>query len=61
MAGSYLFAEFSSVLGKAVEKWGDKGRLTLPEMMHIPNAAAVAGAAIIIAGVLLALEHYTVR
>lgn len=61
MAGSYLFAEFSSVLGKTVEKWGDKGKRTLPGILHIPNAVAVAGAVIIIAGVLLALEHYTVR
>lgn len=33
MAGSYLFAEMSGVLGKTVMKWGDVGKLMLPELL----------------------------
>ena len=33
MAGSYLFAECSGWLSKTVMKWGDRGKLTLPELV----------------------------
>jgi uncharacterized protein len=33
MAGSYLYAESSAALSRSVEKWGDRGKLTLPEMV----------------------------
>jgi uncharacterized protein len=61
LAGSYLYAELSGVLGRTVEKRGDMGKLTLPGVLHLPNAVAVAGAAILIAAVLLALERFTSR
>ena len=32
MAGSYLYAEASGALSKSVEQWGDRGKLTLPEL-----------------------------
>lgn len=37
MAGSYLFAEMSGWLKKTVETWGEKGKLTLPDVLHIPR------------------------
>jgi len=37
LAGSYLYAEFSAKLGKTVERWGDRGKLTLPELVHVPT------------------------
>ncbi|MBC7967215.1 MAG: YeeE/YedE family protein [Fuerstia sp.] len=33
MAGSYLFAECSAWLGTTVMKWGDRGKLMLPELV----------------------------
>ena len=36
MAGSYLFAETSGLLGKTVMKWGDRGKLMLPELIRVP-------------------------
>lgn len=37
IAGSYLFAELSSWLKQTVEKWGDKGKVMLPDLAHIPR------------------------
>lgn len=33
--GSYLFAELSGWLGKTINKLGDRGKLTLPELIHM--------------------------
>lgn len=41
MLGSYLFAEASGLLGRTVEKWGDKGKLTLPEVLHVSSRTVV--------------------
>lgn len=37
IAGSYLFAEMSAWLKRTVEKWGDKGKLMLPDLLHLPR------------------------
>ena len=37
IGGSYLFAEMSGWLKKTVETWGEKGKLTLPDLLHIPR------------------------
>lgn len=37
IAGSYLFAEMSGLLKRTVEKWGDKGKLLLPDLLHLPR------------------------
>lgn len=37
IAGSYLFAEMSAWLKKTVETWGDKGKVMLPDLLHIPR------------------------
>lgn len=36
MAGSYLFAEVSGRLNETVMKWGDRGKLMLPELVRMP-------------------------
>lgn len=40
-AGSFVFAELSGWLGRTVEKWGDRGELLLPELLHVPRYAFV--------------------
>jgi len=35
LLGSYLFAEFSGMFSKTFNKWGDRGKLTLPELIHM--------------------------
>lgn len=37
IAGSYLFAEMSGWLKKTVETWGEKGKLTIPDLLHLPR------------------------
>lgn len=37
IAGSYLYAALSGWLKQTVEKWGDKGKVMLPDIAHIPR------------------------
>ena len=61
IAGSYLYAEFSKTLKSSVRKWGDKGKLMLPEALHLPRAVFVPLFACVLIGVLFALDRFTVR
>jgi len=61
MAGSYLYAEASGLLGRTVLKWCDKGKLMLPELVRLSPAAFILVFAPLLVGVLVALERYTVR
>ncbi len=36
MAGSFVFAKLSGRLNDSVAQWADRGKLTLPEVAHIP-------------------------
>ncbi|MGE3183000.1 MAG: YeeE/YedE thiosulfate transporter family protein [Phycisphaerae bacterium] len=35
MAGSYFYAELSSKLEKTILKWGDRGKVTFPELFRV--------------------------
>jgi uncharacterized protein len=35
LPASYLFAELSGWLKQTVEKWGDRGKVTLPDLLHV--------------------------
>ena len=61
MAGSYLFAECSAWLGKTVMKWGDRGKLMLPELlgMRLSMVLLIFVPALIIA--IVALDRFTAR
>ncbi len=61
VAGSWLYAELSGTLKKSVEKWGDLGKLTLADALHIPPGAVVAIMAVLLTGVLFALERFFPR
>jgi hypothetical protein len=61
MAGSYLYAELSGWLKQTVEKWGDKGKLTLPDLLHIPRGAFVPCFALVMLGALYAIQCFTTR
>jgi uncharacterized protein len=61
VAGSYVFAEMSGWLKRTVETWGDKGKLTLPELMHLPRAFFIPGFAVVLVAVLFAIEHFFPR
>jgi uncharacterized membrane protein YedE/YeeE len=59
--GSYLFAEFSKPLKSSVEKWGEKGKLMLPEALRIPREVFIPVFTCLLFGVLVALGRFTVR
>ncbi|MBA3483607.1 MAG: YeeE/YedE family protein [Pirellulales bacterium] len=41
LAGSYLYAEGSAKLGQTVESWGDRGKLTLPQILRVPTTGFI--------------------
>ena len=61
VAGSWLDAKLSGVLKNTVEKWGDLGKLTLAEVLHIPRGALVVVMAVLLTAALVALERFFPR
>ena len=61
MAGSYLYAEASGALGKTVEKWGDRGKLMLPELVRMPLLTFLMIFIPVLVAVLIAVDRFTVR
>ena len=61
MAGSYLFAECSGWLGKTVMKWGDQGKLMLPELVGMSLSMFLLIFVPILIVVLVAIDRFTVR
>ena len=61
VAGSWLYAELSERLKKTVETWGELGKLTLPDVLHIPRGALVVAMALVLSGVLFFIEKFTAR
>ncbi len=61
VAGSYLYAELSGWLKQTVETWGDKGKVTLPDLLHLPLGVFVPGFALVLIGVLFVVERFTSR
>jgi hypothetical protein len=57
VAGSWIFAEFSASLKKSVEKWGDLGKVLLPDLLHVPRGAFVVIFAVLLTVGLFALER----
>lgn len=61
MAGSYLYAELSGLLGKTVLKWGDRGKLMLPELVRVSVATFVLVLAPLLVVLLVVLDRTTAR
>jgi len=61
MAGSYLFAEMSGLLKKTVETWGEKGKLTLPDILHIPRLPFAYATAVLLTVGLFFLQRFYPR
>jgi uncharacterized membrane protein YedE/YeeE len=57
MAGSFLYAEASAGLSRSVEKWGDCGDLTVPDMIGTSTTTFVLVFAPFLALVLIAIEQ----
>lgn len=61
MVGSYVYAEASGALGKSVEKWGDQGKLTLPELVRMRRSTFLLIFIPVLVVVLIAVDRFTVR
>ena len=57
VVGSWIFAELSASLKKTVEKWGDLGKVLLPDLLHVPRKVFVVVFAVLLAVGLFALER----
>lgn len=57
VAGSYLFAEMSAWLKRTVGKWGDKGKLMLPDLLHLPRLPFAFGLAALLTAFLYFLDR----
>ena len=58
LAGSYIYAEASAKLGETVEKWGDRGSSTLPQMLHVPTTGFIIVFAPILILALVAIDRF---
>ena len=61
VVGSYVYAEASHRLKGSIEQWGDKGKLMLPEALHVPRALFIPLFAVFLVAVLAGLARFTVR
>ncbi|MDQ3415412.1 MAG: YeeE/YedE family protein [Verrucomicrobiota bacterium] len=61
VVGSYIYAEMSGWLKGGAQKWGDLGKITLPDAIKVPRLPFAIGFALFLAGCLFALEKFTVR
>jgi hypothetical protein len=61
VVGSWIFAEFSASLKRTVEKWGDLGKVLLPDLLHVPRGVFVVIFAVLLAVGLFALERVFLR
>ena len=57
VVGSYIFAEGSAWLSRTVEKWGDRGKLLLPDLLHARRAAFIVAFALLLVMGLAILER----
>ena len=61
VAGSWMFAELSGWSKRTVEKWGDLGKVLLPDLLHVPRSAFAIGLGVALTSVILVLERFTIR
>ena len=61
IAGSWIFAELSAHLKRTVDKWGDLGKVLLPDLLHVPRGVFVVGFAVALTALLVLLQRFTIR
>lgn len=61
LLGSYLFAEFSGVFSRTINKWGDRGKITLPELVHMNRTSFLLIWLPILLLVLFVVDRFTNR
>lgn len=61
VAGSWLYAEFSATSKETLEKWGDRGKLLIPDLLRLNRKVAVVVFAGLLIGALIVLDRFTIR
>lgn len=61
VAGSWVYAELSGTLKRTVETWGDLGKLTLPDVLHLSRGGSVVTVGVLLTGLLVGLEVFAPR
>jgi hypothetical protein len=59
IAGSWMFAELSAHLKTTVDKWGELGKVLLPDLLHVPRGVFVVGFAVALTALLVLLQRFT--
>ncbi|MEP6808985.1 MAG: DUF6691 family protein [Chthoniobacterales bacterium] len=59
--GSYVYAEMSGWLQATGKKWGDFGKITIPDMLKVPRLPFALGFAALLTVALFLLDRFTVR
>jgi len=57
VAASWVFAEMSGFLKKTVDKWGAKGKILLPDLVHVSRGAFVVGFVVVVTTGLFLLQR----
>ena len=61
LAGSYLYAEMSGLMNRTILKWGDRGKVMLPDLVGVSPATFVMVFVPALVLGLIALERMTIR
>ena len=61
VAGSWIFAELSGWTERTIDKWGDLGKVLIPDALHLPRGVAVAGLAVTLTAIIVLLQRFTPR
>lgn len=61
IAGSWMFAELSGWTKRTIEKWGDLGKVLLPDLLSVPRGVFVVGFALALTAILLLLRQFSPR
>jgi uncharacterized protein len=61
IAGSWMFAELSGWIKATIEKWGDLGKVLLPDLLPVPRGVFVVGFAVTLTAILMLLRQFATR
>ena len=61
VVGSWIFAELSGWTKRTIERWGDLGKVLLPDLLHLPRGVVVVGFAVTLTAIIVLLERFTTR
>ena len=61
IAGSWIFAELSGWTKQTIEKWGDLGKVLLPDLLNVPRGVFVICFAAALTALLVVLQQFTIR